>query len=224
MHACGRLASKSLIGLSLALSLWFTGLCAPASSPVLALPVAAAAGCDPLDNLGETADSFISRCLKGRIRSEFPSECLSLTLQQIRSRTDAVGRKCWKLISRVTYRKDNRQISTTPAYQSLAWDMSDGSDSTAQWVVTIQRDPQYTEELVFEPNWGWNTQPSQRFTVSSGTGTQQFTISQYYDGCWGCYGGWNNVEFYPTMRIAEPATSAIGVSDGDPVTYRVHWC
>lgn len=46
---------------------------------------------------------FISRCLKGRIRDEFPGECLSLTLGQIRSRTDAVGRKCWKLLRRITY-------------------------------------------------------------------------------------------------------------------------
>lgn len=60
--------------------------------------------------------------------------------------------------------------------------MSDGRNSTAQWVVKVQRDPQFTEELVLEPNFGWATVPEQRFTISAGSGTQQINVSQYYDG------------------------------------------
>jgi hypothetical protein len=39
--------------------------------------------CAPNDNPNETADSFISRCLRGSIRQQFPSQLLGWTLAQI---------------------------------------------------------------------------------------------------------------------------------------------
>lgn len=39
--------------------------------------------CNPNDNPGETADHYISRCLRGSVRREFPTELLGWTIQEI---------------------------------------------------------------------------------------------------------------------------------------------
>jgi len=52
-----------------------------------------------LNNLGEIADHFISRCRKGSIRSEFPGEYYNSTLGAIRNDSSARGKKAWKLLN-----------------------------------------------------------------------------------------------------------------------------
>jgi hypothetical protein len=79
--------------------------------------------CDPKDNMGETAESFIGRCCKGSIREVFPGEYLSKTMKEIQtdcrvgSRRDCddgdepsdtsarKARTAWKLLNRSEYRK-----------------------------------------------------------------------------------------------------------------------
>jgi len=79
--------------------------------------------CNPRDNMGETAESFIGRCCKGSIREVFPSEFLSKTMNEIQdtckvgSRRDCddgdeptlesakKARTAWKLLNRSEYRK-----------------------------------------------------------------------------------------------------------------------
>ncbi len=84
---------------------------------------ASADSCNPRDNMGETAESFIGRCCKGSIRQVFPAEYLSKTMNEIQqsckvgSRRDCDdgdeptlesarrARTAWKLLDRGEYRK-----------------------------------------------------------------------------------------------------------------------
>ncbi|NDU71764.1 hypothetical protein GWI34_03865 [Actinomadura sp. DSM 109109] len=61
--------------------------------------LAAPAGCKVNDNLGATADDYISRCRKAVVRGEFPSEYLDLTLAVIKVDRTTTGRKAWKLLT-----------------------------------------------------------------------------------------------------------------------------
>lgn len=61
--------------------------------------VAQAADCVASNNLGEIADSFISRCRKGSIRQEYPGELLNETLGKIKAGSAANYKKAWKLLN-----------------------------------------------------------------------------------------------------------------------------
>ncbi len=61
--------------------------------------------CVARDNLGETANSFISRCRKASIRLEFPSQLLSKTLGEIKNGSTATYRKAWKLLNDNRFKK-----------------------------------------------------------------------------------------------------------------------
>ncbi|AJT63375.1 hypothetical protein [Streptomyces chattanoogensis] len=91
------------------LTLALGGLMAPAASAapsgaadVRATPVSAALSCRAADNHGEIAAKFISRCKKGSIRREFPTDRLSRSLGQIydgKLRGDRDDVKAWKLLN-----------------------------------------------------------------------------------------------------------------------------
>ncbi|MFG2445248.1 hypothetical protein ACGFQG_20480 [Nocardia fluminea] len=58
--------------------------------------------CRAADNHGEVAAKFISRCKKGSVRSEFPSDRLSRTLGEIyagKMSGDRDDVKAWKLLN-----------------------------------------------------------------------------------------------------------------------------
>jgi hypothetical protein len=57
------------------------------------------ASCLGKDNLTSTADAFISRCKKGSIRGEFPSEFNQVTLAVIKRNKTARGKRAWKLLN-----------------------------------------------------------------------------------------------------------------------------
>lgn len=61
--------------------------------------VAQAADCVASNNLGDIADSFISRCRKGSIRQEYPGELLNETLGNIKAGSAANYKKAWKLLN-----------------------------------------------------------------------------------------------------------------------------
>jgi hypothetical protein len=82
-----------------------------------------AQNCNVRDNMGETAESFVGRCCKGSVKSEFPGEYWQKTLNEIDSDCSVGGRrgcedgdepsassaqkarKAWKLLTRSEYRK-----------------------------------------------------------------------------------------------------------------------
>jgi hypothetical protein len=61
--------------------------------------------CIANDNLGDVADSFISRCCKASIRSEFPGELLQETLGTIKKGKTARHKKAWKLLNDGRFKK-----------------------------------------------------------------------------------------------------------------------
>lgn len=61
--------------------------------------------CKTKDNLGEIADSFISRCRKASIRAEFPGELLRETLGNIKRGNAANYKKAWKLLNDGRFKK-----------------------------------------------------------------------------------------------------------------------
>ncbi|MFJ9418994.1 hypothetical protein ACIRPT_33270 [Streptomyces sp. NPDC101227] len=92
------------------LTLALGGLVAPAASAVAPAGAAdarsttasAALSCRAADNHEEIAAKFISRCKKGSIRSEFPSDRLSRSLGQIYAGKRSGDRddvKAWKLLN-----------------------------------------------------------------------------------------------------------------------------
>jgi hypothetical protein len=66
--------------------------------------VAQAADCVASNNLGDIADSFISRCRKGSIRQAYPGELLNETLGNIKAGSAANYKTAWKLLN------DNRFV------------------------------------------------------------------------------------------------------------------
>lgn len=60
---------------------------------------ARAADCVANNNLSEKAQSYIGRCRKGSINSEFPSEMYSETLNVIKNGSTANHKKAWKLLN-----------------------------------------------------------------------------------------------------------------------------
>ena len=86
--------------LKLALILCFVGgIDYKVGNDSLFLSNAYAADCVATNNLSETAQSYINRCRKGSINSEFPGEMYSKTLKEIKSGTSAVHKKAWKLLN-----------------------------------------------------------------------------------------------------------------------------
>lgn len=61
--------------------------------------------CNYNDNLEESADSFISRCRKGRIRREFPTEYSQVTLKEIKKAKTNDGKKAYKLLNDRRFKK-----------------------------------------------------------------------------------------------------------------------
>jgi len=64
-----------------------------------------AASCNAGDNLGETAQAFISKCRKGKINSEFPGEMYSKKIGDIKKGKTAVHKKAWKLLNDNRFKK-----------------------------------------------------------------------------------------------------------------------
>ncbi|MEV0711600.1 hypothetical protein [Nocardia aurea] len=64
-----------------------------------------AGNCSRDDNLGETAQSFISRCRKGSINREFPGQLLQTSLKDIKSGNSADYKKAWKLLNDNRFKK-----------------------------------------------------------------------------------------------------------------------
>lgn len=60
---------------------------------------ARAADCVANNNLSENAQTYIGRCRKGTINSEFPGGMYSLTLNAIKSGSTADHKKAWKLLN-----------------------------------------------------------------------------------------------------------------------------
>lgn len=61
--------------------------------------------CNYEDNLDERADSYISRCRKGGIRREFPSDYYGKTLREIKRDKSANGKKAYKLLNDGRFKK-----------------------------------------------------------------------------------------------------------------------
>ncbi|MGY2024709.1 MULTISPECIES: hypothetical protein [Nocardia] len=61
--------------------------------------------CVANENLGEVADKYISRCRKGSIRSEFPSELLQTSLGDIKNGNSAAHKRAWKLLNDGRFKK-----------------------------------------------------------------------------------------------------------------------
>lgn len=64
-----------------------------------------AESCRYRDNLGSTAQDFISRCRKGRINNEFPGQYNYVTLGEIQKDKSADGRKAYKLLNDGRFKK-----------------------------------------------------------------------------------------------------------------------
>lgn len=74
-----------------------------AAAQCRAVPMAA--DCVARNNLSEVADKFISRCRKGSIRREFPSEYLNKTLNDIHRDSSSTAKKAWKLLNDNRFKK-----------------------------------------------------------------------------------------------------------------------
>lgn len=61
--------------------------------------------CVARNNLDEVAQSFIGRCCKGTINSEFPGELLRETLKTIQRGNSATYKKAWKLLNDNRFKK-----------------------------------------------------------------------------------------------------------------------
>lgn len=63
------------------------------------------ASCTAKHNLNETCQSFISRCCKGSIHSEFPSEFLDSKISVVKKGKSANYKKAWKLLNDNRFKK-----------------------------------------------------------------------------------------------------------------------
>ena len=61
-------------------------------------------GCDVSQNLDETCRSFIGRCRRGGINSEFPGQFYDVTIRVVKDGSSADHKKAWKLLN------DNRFV------------------------------------------------------------------------------------------------------------------
>ena len=71
----------------------------------LAIQPAYAGDCVAKNNLSEKAQSFISRCRKGSIKSKFPGEFLSKTLGEIKKGSTSKHKTAWKLLNDNRFKK-----------------------------------------------------------------------------------------------------------------------
>lgn len=63
------------------------------------------ASCTAKYNLNETCQAFISRCCKGSIHSEFPSEFLDSKIDIVKKGNSAKHKKAWKLLNDNRFKK-----------------------------------------------------------------------------------------------------------------------
>lgn len=96
-HAPSR--NRKRVAASIALALFISAGPTLAPSTANLTPIASAADCKAGHNLGDIADSYISRCRKASVRREFPKEFLNKTLAQIKSTPGINARKAWKLLN-----------------------------------------------------------------------------------------------------------------------------
>jgi hypothetical protein len=89
---------KIIVNMLLAFSLIY-GLGYGTGNQFPIISAAQAADCVANNNLSETAQSYIGRCRKGIINSEFPGEMYSLTLGAIKNGSTANHNKAWKLLN-----------------------------------------------------------------------------------------------------------------------------
>ncbi len=61
--------------------------------------------CRAADNLDEICDNFISRCRKGSIKSEFPSQFLKVKIKVVKKGKSKAHKKAWKLLSDNRFKK-----------------------------------------------------------------------------------------------------------------------
>lgn len=62
-------------------------------------------GCNASDNLNITCEVFISRCRKGSINREFPSEFLDEKISVVKNGSSAAHKKAWKLLNDNRFKK-----------------------------------------------------------------------------------------------------------------------
>lgn len=62
-------------------------------------------GCTANDNLNITCKVFISRCRKGSINREFPSEFLDDKMSVVKKGSSAKHKKAWKLLNDNRFKK-----------------------------------------------------------------------------------------------------------------------
>ena len=93
-----------------AAGMWVGAAIAPSSVSILryvGFSDVYAGSCDIDDNLDDTVQTFVGRCVNGSAKSVMPDNMWSRTLRDVRdnrSRDDDY-KTCWKLISRSEYRK-----------------------------------------------------------------------------------------------------------------------
>jgi hypothetical protein len=92
--------------------------CAP-SGPAPGPGMAPLENCEANANLGEVADSFISRCRKASIRREFPGEMLDRTLGEIKKGKTAAHKKAWKLFKRQPVQENREYDPWMPSRRPL---------------------------------------------------------------------------------------------------------
>ena len=61
--------------------------------------------CDASQNLDETCRSFIGRCRKGGINSEFPGQFYDVKIREVKNGTSADHKKAWKLLNDNRFKK-----------------------------------------------------------------------------------------------------------------------
>ncbi len=128
--------------------------------------------CVPTNNFDETAQTFISRCLKGSVASEFPGEFLNRPIGEFYNGSSAAAHKAKKLLTQQYYRKNYNGATISPATQHVLCEFT----TSAYWDVTEYRDPD--DDMVLRFDYGDGT--SSDFIVPRGTGTVTFSVSHYY--------------------------------------------
>ncbi len=61
--------------------------------------------CDANQNLEETCRTFIGKCRKGSINSEFPGQFYDVKIKVVKNGTSAEHKKAWKLLNDNRFKK-----------------------------------------------------------------------------------------------------------------------
>jgi len=178
---------------------------------------AVAANCNPNDNLDETAESFISRCIKGRVNDVFPDEHRGKTLRELKGGSTSSERKAWKLVSRKEYNKYSSVAVVDPSHQEIY-----GTSGDAHWTITQDQDPLYEETLVIDFGDG----STSTVTVPQGSGTVSFAVSHRYSVDWYPLDEFDtfSTTYDISVYIAGGEIDGQALPDGDPAKATVHQC